>query len=78
MKYFYLFLWIALFVLLLILYFQLLAGAVFPVLFFTEYIMIDIWALFLSLIALLCGVFMTLGIKWFLDNNSDIDDWFDL
>jgi len=33
---------------------------------------------YMSIMSFCLGVFLTLTVKWFLDWNKDMDDWFDL
>lgn len=78
MKFFYLFIAIVCLVALTILYFQMIVSVSMQVPFFDGYIDINKFTLYLVILALLGGVFLTLGVKWFLSSSSSIDDDFDL
>ncbi len=78
MKLFYLFISAICIIALTILYFQMIVSVKMSVPFFDKFIDINVFALYLILLALIWGVFATLGIKWFLSSSSSIDDDFDL
>lgn len=77
MKRLYLGLWTLCLVAITILYFQLLTGVVIQVPFFTEWINVSIYNVYLILLSGLSGVFFTLGISNF-NSSSWLDDDFDL
>ncbi len=79
MKFIYLLLWILTLFALIIVYFQLLAANVtYPVTFFTNYVDIKILVVYLVLLALFTGVFLTLWISSFISSSNSSGDDFDL
>ncbi len=78
MKYFYLFLGIVLLILIIIPFFQLFTYGNYPFPLYTQVIDNTLWVAIVIFMSILAGVFLTLGIKGLLNNNDDIDEWFDL
>lgn len=78
MKYLYLLLWIALFVIILILYFQMAVFGEYTFPFFWMLIGNQLRVLYIIFFSFVAGVLLTLSIKWFLESNADYDDWFDI
>lgn len=78
MKYLYLFLGIICLIAMTILYFQMIVSVSMQVPFFQKYIEVSVFILYLIILALGCGVFVTLWIKWILSSTGSIDDDFDL
>jgi len=62
----------------LILYFQLIAGGAYSVLFFNTYISMTAFTLYIIAIAVITGVCFTLGISWFLSSWDNLDDDFNV
>lgn len=78
MKYVYLLLGVACLVAMTILYFQMIVSVSMQVPFFQRYIPISVFMLYIMILALWCGVLITVGIKSFLSSTGSIDDDFDL
>lgn len=79
MKYIYLAIWIAAFVSVIIVYFQVVTYPI-PqrIPFFSDRIPV-IWVItYVSIISIIAWIFLTLWVKWILDSNKDLDDGFDL